>query len=186
MAQAVPNTGCQGLCCPWCVLQVSHNSTVDQARDSTFRSVEHAQACGGSEWIVNMKVAAYGEIVTRSLGSEQALQRVGELLPRHRASPWALWLWPNVTRQNIPFGQRAGRAASGVVPAPPGLPPPPAPPPPPRQPSPSRSGSTGAAVLTSASALSHAPAAVPIFSGDGVATGVMKARWQVVTGQKNH
>ena len=77
------SVGCAGLCCPHSVLEISHDASVEEARAAAEGFVMQLSGRGGSEWILNMKLAAFAAIVTTKLGEDRAWDLYQEVRPKN-------------------------------------------------------------------------------------------------------
>ena len=57
---------------PHMVLEIPRDASVEQARAAAEEAIKQMSERGGTEWIVNMKLAAFAAVVSAKLGEEQA------------------------------------------------------------------------------------------------------------------
>ena len=70
-----------GILCPCTVLEIPQDASVEQARAAAEEAVKNLPK-GGAEWILNMKLAAFGAIVSAKLGEEKAWELYKQLRPK--------------------------------------------------------------------------------------------------------
>ena len=78
----LPAAGCRGLCCPHCVLEISHDVSCDTARQAAEDAVRRLADIPGSEWILAMKLTAFAAIAREQVGAEKAHELFQDVHPR--------------------------------------------------------------------------------------------------------
>ena len=112
---------CRGLCCPYCVLEISHSASCDDARNAAFAALERDSDRRGAVFIKLMRLNAFAAIAAEQQGEREAWELLNQVADTATRPPINIF-----GRGREPH---AAPAASGA-PGPPAAPPPPAPPPP--------------------------------------------------------
>ena len=74
--------GSAGRCCPYDVLGIPPDASVELARAAAEDAVKKVLERGGKDWIMNMKLAAFATIVSNKLGEDKAWELYQEVGPK--------------------------------------------------------------------------------------------------------